>query len=169
MKPRLILLPLLAGLAACGSDRDLPSADAGKRPTPVNEALDLNAEGLPRFRAGLWEVVSRRGAETEIEQVCRAAGVDPELHEYLAGPAGPGCQKTRSDVGGRLQVSMQCFGPGSKLEMSIGLQGSDSRYSLTISTAVTGSDGSRSVEAASAEARWLSACPAGTAAGDVVD
>src|SRR5690606_12578829 len=118
MNRRLLLLPLLGALAACGSDRDFPSPETKKQAPSIGAPLPLDTSGLPRFRAGLWEVVSRRGAETETERVCQAAGVEPKLHEFLAAPAEPGCRKTRSRAGGQLRTSMRCVGPGSTLDMS---------------------------------------------------
>jgi hypothetical protein len=167
MKHRLLILPLLAALSACG-DGAAPHR-AGKAAVPVPAAgrtAPLDADGLPLFRAGLWEAVERRGAESETRRVCRAAGVDPATRDFFVGPVRPGCVRSRGGGGADLTVSLQCKTAGMTIETTIQLSGDETQFRSSMTTTVTGPDGVPSRERVTGEARWLSACPAGIAVGE---
>ena len=169
MTPRLLILPLLAALAACGDGPTTASPGGESAPqakAAPAEATPLDANGLPLFRAGLWEHVERSGEGVETRRECRAAGVNKASREFLVGPERPGCTRTRGTEGGVLTVSVQCKVGELTTGTTIRLSGDETHARSSMVSSVTGADGVPSTDTVEGEARWLSACPEGMAVGD---
>lgn len=164
----IILLPVLACLASC-ERRPAHDGPGARTPTPAKSTPSLDADGLPMFRAGLWEVTTRGPDGTEVNRECRAAGLDAATREFLTATAADGCEVTRSGRENGVRVSRKCMQDGVKVELSLAVEGSAERSVVRMESAVTAADGSRAAEVSTDEARWLSDCPTGVSPGDVVE
>lgn len=168
MKQHLLILPFLATLAACGDGAAPGSAEDGSAADAKGLAATtpLDADGLPLFRAGLWEHVERRGEEVETRRECRAAGVDKASRDFLIGPVRPECARTREGSGAAQTVSVQCKTDDFTIGTTIQLTGDETHARSSMVTSVTGPDGVPARESVTGESRWISPCPEGMAVGD---
>lgn len=167
MSKRPLVLPLLIALAACGDGPASASRDGGDTPTEaaIGKA-SLDADGLPLFRAGLWEHVERRGDEVETRRECRAAGLDKASRDLLVGPVRAECTRVRGGSGAGLTVSVQCKVGDLTTGTTIRLSGDETHARSSMVMSVTGADGVPARESVEGESRWLSPCPEGMAVGD---
>ncbi len=162
MRP-ILILPLAAlALAACS--QPAPAASAGEPPAPPRAAATsgvppLDADGLPRFRPGLYEVVQvSDGEPPETTRQCLGAGAPDEWRDILTRKPGPECKISRSSGAAGLQVVTECRQNGNTNRLRLTLAGSETAYRMTLKIAVTTPNGETSSMESTAQARWLGAC-----------
>lgn len=162
------LLVVAMSLASCGEP--VASASYGAEAKTVrSSSLPLDAKGLPKFRPGLWEVArtdASDGAEPERERVCLGEEANSDLTKLLTATGTATCTVSRGRDGGGIQVTSECLHAGVKLKTSLDLAGSETAYRMKLLTEIVASDGTRERGEVTADARWVSACPAGMASGD---
>jgi len=165
---RVLLLPATALLllAGCGekSDKRADGEDIGAPP--------LGADGLPRFRPGLWETVktdSSGDEGPETNRTCLGSEADQQMRELFNTPAAQGCTKTTSKGVAGIKVAQYCERSGMKMRSSITLAGSDTRYTIKIDMRITTPDGKTDGGVITGKSRWIGACPAGLKPGDSTD
>jgi len=168
MSKRLLILPMMVALAACGEGPTSASRDKADGPTEaaIGGKASLDADGLPLFRAGLWEHVERRAGTVDVRRECRAAGLDKASRDLLVGPVRPECTRVRGGSGGGLTVSVQCKVGDLTTGTTIRLSGDETHARSSMVMSLTGADGVPARESVEGESRWLSPCPEGMAVGD---
>lgn len=152
----------LAGLSACGqADRQPgePGGDAGASAGAGGAAWSAGAA-----RAGLWEVTSVTGGETDRFRECRAAGLDLD---NLGGEAASDCEVSESIQGGELVMSSQCRLNEAELATTFRVSGSDVAYRGQMEMVLTRDGEELARTQTVTEGRWISDCPAGMAPGDI--
>jgi len=173
---RRVLFASLAALAvtACGPKGETaaaPSAGAAAADaaaiTPAG-GLTLGADNLPRFRAGLWEVVETEDGETEVTRHCVGEEANAELRELLTSET-PGCQTQRQASTAGIKLNAICSQGGLKTETSLVMTGSQTSYDMKLGIYVVTPDGKREGSDTTMKARWTGACPAGVQPGQDVE
>jgi Protein of unknown function (DUF3617). len=161
------------GLAACGSKSDAQTeaatGDATPAATTASEGtLSLGADGVPRFREGLWEVTRIEDGEREVSKVCTGAEAREDVREMLTREA-PGCKMDRSSGPGGIKLRAVCDQGGVKTETDMTMSGSSTNWNMKLALFVVMPDGARSGNEVTMNARWVGACPAGMKPGDEVE
>jgi hypothetical protein len=162
----LLAVLLTTALAACGEAAVSPSSDVDEANAAPAAPARLDESGLPRLKAGLWEITERRDGEVEVRRVCRAAGVDKEVRDVLFGPAEPGCTKTGAAVANGRSAVVQCERNDAIVQIKLRISGGETRFTADVQTTVTPTTGQPVGETLNAVSRWISDCPAGMAPGD---
>jgi hypothetical protein len=166
MRPLLLATALLA-LAAC--DRPQAAQTAAAAPSkPALSGLSLDADGVPRIRPGLWEVVKTDGGETETTRECTGAEADAELRDMLTRRS-PDCKVQRSGGAHGVKVVSDCVQSGVKIQTTFSMTGSDTAYDMRLGMFVVKPDGGRDGGEMVAKARWIGACPAGVQPGQTLE
>lgn len=162
MRP-IFILPLVAlGLTACG--QPVPAASASEAAAPLHAAAPsgsppLDAQGLPRFRPGLYEVVQvSDGDPPETTRQCLPDGASAELREILTRKPGPECKISRSNGPAGLQVDTECRQNRNTNRLHLTVAGGETAYRMILKLAVTTPDGETSSTESTVQARWLGAC-----------
>lgn len=169
---RTVLLASLSALAlsACGAKDDAkapPAADAAAV-APVS-ALTLGADNLPRFRAGLWEVVKTEDGESETSRHCVGEEANADVREMLTRET-PDCQTTRSATPAGIRLNATCSQAGGlKTETNFVMTGSPSDYDLRLGIYLITPDGKREGGDVTMKARHIGGCPAGVQPGQDVE
>ncbi|MBU1377501.1 MAG: DUF3617 domain-containing protein [Alphaproteobacteria bacterium] len=163
-----LALVALVSLAAC-SKPETAEAPQGVDVAAVAPAgLTLGDDGLPRMRAGLWEVVRTDDGEVETTRHCTGAEVDAEVREMLTRET-PGCKTERAARPSGLKVHAVCEQAGGlKTDATITMTGSETAYDMTVGIYLVKADGSREGSDVTAKAKWIGACPAGVQPGEAV-
>lgn len=162
MRPIPILPVAALALAACG--QPVPAPSAGENAVPLRTALTsgappLDAEGLPRFRPGLYEVVQvSDGEPPETTRECLGTGASDELREILTRKPGPECKISRSSGPAGLQVATECRQNGNTNRLNLTVAGSETAYRMALKIAVTTPNGETSSTESTVQGRWLGAC-----------
>ena len=159
------LFVVAVSLASCGE-----AVAPAPRGAMAKEAsnLRLDAEGIPQFRPGLWEVVrtdSSVGGRPERERQCLG---EADLTKLLTATGTPACTVSRARRAGGIYVTSDCLQAGVRMKTSMDLTGSESAYRLKLSMEVVSPDGARDGGEITADARWVGVCPAGVAPGDSI-
>jgi hypothetical protein len=168
---RRVLLVSLAALAvtACGKDEKAAAPPAADAAAVVPAAgLTLGADNLPRFKAGLWEVVKTEDGQTETSRHCVGEEANAEVREMLTRET-PQCQTTRSATPAGIKVNATCDQGGLKTETALSMTGSPSAYDLKLGIYVVTPDGKREGGEVAMKARHVGACPAGVKPGEDVE
>lgn len=162
----------LLTLTACGEKADAPAAVE----TPRAEAKadggvpPLGADGLPRFRPGLWEVVktdSSNGEGAETSRDCVGEEANEDFRKLAAGIAG--CKTTKATGPAGLTITSECEEGGVESRTMMTVAGTDKNYRMTLDMQFSLPDGKTSGGQVSAKARWIGACPAGMKPGDSLE
>lgn len=165
MRPLLISAALLA-LAACGKPEAAQTTAAPAK--AVLSSLTLGADGVPRIRPGLWQVVKTDGGETETTRECTGAEANAQLREMLT-RQNPDCKVQRSGGAGGLKMISDCVQSGVKIQTTFAMTGSDTAYDMRLGMFVVKPDGGRDGGEMVAKARWIGACPAGVQPGQTLE
>ncbi|MGA0606136.1 DUF3617 domain-containing protein [Phenylobacterium sp. VNQ135] len=169
---RLLVLAAPLALAACNAKPEAETAaasDAAAKASAPAERLTLGADGLPRFREGLWEVTKIDGGEREVTKRCTGAEVNQEMREMLTRET-PDCKTDRSSGPLGIRVHAVCDqGKGLKTETTMTMSGSSTSWSSTLGLYVVTPDGRRDGGEMTMKARWIGACPAGVKPGEDVE
>jgi len=174
-RPLLLSAAALLLVAACGEKTNASNAEAAK--TPISTTGEdrgvppLDADGIPRFRAGLWEVVrtdpsGEEGPETIRE--CIGAEADEQIREMINGTS-KSCAKSVSKGIHGLRVALTCDMNGTKVQSAVAIAGTDTKYTLRLDMQMTAKDGKVTTMNMTGKARRLGDCPAGMSPGDSVD
>lgn len=166
----LLALPALV-LAGCG-DRPAAAPEAAVDAVPAEtarSALTFGDDGLPTFKAGLWEVSQRDGGEVETWRQCIDTGLDPETRASLSAAAEAGCTKTVDRVAGGLVVAAQCEQGGVKIDSRITMRGSQTHQVMEFRMKTDPGQGAPTETVMTAESRWVGDCPAGVQPGERVE
>jgi hypothetical protein len=169
--------PLLAALAAltlsaCGDGKTdaAPKAAAVEAPpAAVLGAPRLGADGLPRFRPRLWEVVTLDNTSDEgpvTSRQCLGEEANTEMREALAAGDTPNCRRTRSVGANGLTIKATCSQGEVNTEMQISLSGSETAYTMVMDLRSKVAGGEPQGGRIEGNARWIGACPAGMKPGD---
>lgn len=168
---RTVLLATLSALAlaACSpkAEADAPPAADAAANAPAS-GLTLGADKLPRFKAGLWEVVKTEDGETETTRHCVGEEANAEVREMLTRDT-PECQTTRSATPAGIKVKSVCDQGGLKTETALSMTGSQTAYDLTLGIYVVAPGGKREGGEVAMKARHVGACPAGVKPGEDVE
>lgn len=165
---RVLAIALLSGLSSCGQSADEfqaappAAASAGK--------LQLDARGVPKFRAGLWEVTrsdSSSPGETELEKECIGENASEELARALNSES-DNCTVSKSGGASGIRVVSECLQSGSKIKSELSISGGDTAYEMRLKIGIVTPDGKSSGGETIDKARWIGACPAGMSPGDSV-
>jgi len=173
MKTRfLITLASVLALSACGDKAAAPGvekAEAGEA-AATSSNLSFDPNGMPIFKAGLWESTHLEGDEKgESNRMCVGPELDAETREQLFGEK-PGCTKTVDRARGGLKISAVCAQSGVSTKMNVTMVGSQTEQLMTMEMAI---DNTADAEPASVhkmvmKSRWVGPCPAGMRPGDLV-
>lgn len=169
---RAFVFPALAAisLSACNAKPEAEtgaSTDTAAKPT-VAEALVMGADGLPRFREGLWEVTKIDGGEREVTKHCAGAELQSDMREMLTREA-PGCKSERTSGPLGIKVRGVCEQGELKTETNLTMSGSATAWNMTLGIHLLMPDGGREGGEMTMKARWIGACPAGMKPGDEVE
>jgi hypothetical protein len=164
-----LALAALASLAACGKAPEAETPNGADAAPAAPASLKLGDDGLPRMRAGLWEVVKTDGGETETTRHCAGAEVDAEMREMMTRDA-PGCRMERSAGPTGIRIKGVCEQAGGlKTETDFVMTGSESAYDMKLGIYLVKPDGTREGGDVVAKAKWIGACPAGATPGEDIE
>lgn len=164
------LFVVAISLASCG-EALTPAPHGAMAETEEASNLPLDAEGMPTFRAGLWEVLrtdSGSGGQPERERQCIGKEANADLVKLLAAAETPACTVSRARRAGGIHVTSDCLQAGAKMKTSLDLTGSETAYRMKLSMEIVSPDGARDAGEVTADARWVGACPPGVAPGQSV-
>lgn len=170
MRPILMSAAALMTLAACGQP-ETSTAQASKPAGTAQaaSALSLGSDGLPRFRPGVWEVVTTDDGETETNRHCTGAEADAEIRALLTRET-PDCKTTRSASSRGLKVDAVCSQAGGiKTESSLTMTGSETAYDMKLALYSILPSGERNGGVMTAKAKWTGPCPAGAKPGEDIE
>jgi hypothetical protein len=168
---RIVLLASLSALAlaACGPKEEAKAPPAADVATVAPASgLTLGADKLPRFKAGLWEVVETGDGETETTRHCVGEEVNAEVREMLTRET-PDCRTTRSATPAGIKLDAVCSQAGLKTETKLVMTGSPTTYDMKLGIYVVTPDGKREGGETVMKARHVGACPAGVKPGEEVE
>lgn len=151
-----MVLALSAGLSAYGQPLAQNAARASN--------LTFDAQGVPIFRPGLWEVVDEDG---DGQKVCLGAGLTYELREQLF-TRREECTHNIDRSGGALRVSGTCAKDGMQIDADATIIGDQTRHVITLKVGFVRAGQAPIGHTMVMQSRWLSACPAGMQQGDIL-
>ena len=163
------------GLVACGEKAPQPAAAAAAETASAPKGLSgtppLDAQGVPHFRPGLYEVVQTSpDTAPETTRECMGDKANAEVRKMLLDPPKPGCKVSRSTGAGGLTYHAVCDQNGAQNTLKLNVLGNDTAYKMTLALGITPVPGGERVETVmTAHGRWIGACPAGMQPGDIVD
>lgn len=167
MRPIPILALTLLAVAACGQQAPSAAPAAGEttaRPAAATPGgtPPLDAQGVPRFRPGLYEIVQvSDGEPPETSRECLGTGASAELRDILTRKPSPECKISRSSGPAGLQVATECRQNGNINRLRLTLTGGETAYRMTLAIAVTTPNGETSSTESAIQGRWLGACAEG--------
>lgn len=164
MKSR-VLSPIAALLAfsggwSTGNDTVARPAQA----TAPRSNLSYDAEGVPVFRPGLWDIINDEGESTK---VCMTAGLADELREQLFTKR-EGCTQEIDRADGALRISGQCPKDGMTITAAATIVGDQTQYMITLDLGFARPGQAPVSQKMTMRSRWISACPVGMQQGDVL-
>lgn len=166
MRPIPILAFTILAVAACGQQAPSAAPAAGEttsRPTAATPGgtPPLDAQGVPRFRPGLYEIVQvSDGEPPETSRECLGTGASAELRDLLTRKPGPECKISRSNGPAGLLVATECRQNGNINRLRLTLSGGETAYKMNLAIAVTTPNGETSSTESAVEGRWLGPCAA---------
>jgi hypothetical protein len=163
---RIIIVSALAmALAACGgNDGGNGSATSGpdEVSTTTTSKLVLGEDGVPKFKAGLWEITGGgEGKEGEVERQCLGSETNEELREAVTREFDKECKVERRSGPEGIYIKASCPSNGATIDAVTDIKGSDTNFDMKINMGVTMPDGSKQDTAMAASGRWVGECPAG--------
>lgn len=153
------VLALSAGLSAHDKSAAQPPAQS-----PRASNLTFDAQGVPVFRPGLWEVVDEDG---DGQKVCLGAGLTDELREQLF-TRREECTHNVDRSGGALRVSGMCARDGMQISADATIVGDQTQHVITLQVGFARPGQAPTGHTMTMRSRWLSACPAGMQQGDIL-
>lgn len=169
MRLSALTLVALISLAACSKPETAAAPKGEDAAAAAPAGLILGGDNLPRFKAGLWEVVQTEDGKVETTRHCAGAEVDAEVREMLTRET-PGCKTERSASPSGLRVKALCEQPGGlKTEASVVMTGSEAAYDMKMGLYLVNADGGRDGGEVTAKAKWIGACPPGAKPGEDVE
>ena len=164
MRPIPIFAFAILAVAACGQRAPSAAPAAGEAtarlaPATPGGTPPLDAQGVPRFRPGLYEIVQvSDGEPPETSRECLGNGASAELRDILTRKPGPECKISRSSGPAGLQVATECRQNGNINRLRLTLSGGETAYTMTLAIAVTTPNGETSGAESTVQGRWLGAC-----------
>lgn len=172
MRALLILTAASLALTACG--QPAPAAASSETTAAKVQTGDptgmppLDAAGVPRLRPGLYEIVQvDEGEEPQTTRQCIGEDANTEMREILTKKPTPDCKISRSTGATGLQLATECRQNGMTNRLKLTVAGTDTAYKMTLSLGVTTPNGETSTAESVARGRWLGACPADMAPGQI--
>ena len=153
------IVALSASLSALDQSAAQPPAQST---TPSN--LTFDADGVPVFRPGLWDVVDEDG---DAQTVCLGAGLTDELREQLV-TRREECTHSIDRSGGALRVSGMCAKDGMQISADATIVGDQTQHVITLKVGFVRAGQAPIGHTMVMRSRWLSACPAGMQQGDIL-
>src|SRR5690606_37718592 len=117
------VLALTAGFSAHEDSAAQPPAQS-----PRTSNLTFDAQGVPVFRPGLWDVVDEDG---DSQKVCLGAGLTDELREQLFTQREE-CTRNVDRSGGALRVSGMCAKDGMQISADATIVGDQTQHVITL-------------------------------------
>ena len=158
-------------LAACTDKPPIGAEFATMAAEPVasDGAPPLDADGVPRFRPGLYEVEETAdGSPRETRLACLGEGTDKDVRRMLSVQSDPTCKVSRSTDAEGLHVRSACQQQGGpKDTLTLSIAGSDTRYRMQWARGVRTPGGRRRTTVMTAVGRRLGDCPVIAAPGEI--
>lgn len=158
-----ILTTTTLALTACSQPAPAAlagEADVASRAAEPSGAPPLDADGIPRLRPGLYEVVQvADDEEPETTRECLGENAHAELREILTKAPTADCKISRTTDHAGLQVATECRQNGMTNRLRLTVAGNDSAYRMALAISVTTPSGETSSTQSVVRGRRLGDCP----------